>query len=277
MIDASVERYLLGSLVAERAGITVLVQDLRGVDVHWHDFYELVYVRAGSALHRLNGRPHLVEPGSIIMMTPADFHEFEATSAQPLSCYNVVVDPWVVEQELDDLLAHGVSWETAVLDPGGSSEADFARLEREFQAGAAGSVPLMTALLRCILVEASRLREAPSPDADVQGTSAPEDVRRAIRYVERHFREPITLADVAAEARLSPNYLSERFRQVTGTPFQAYLQSRRLRFARSLLASTRLGVTEICHAAGFNNPSHFGRAYRRRYGEMPSAARRGQV
>ncbi len=38
------------------------------------------------------------------------------------------------------------------------------------------------------------------------------------------------------------------------------LQNRRLRFARSLLVSTDLGVTEVCHAAGLNSRSHFGRA-----------------
>ncbi|ETK32863.1 helix-turn-helix transcriptional regulator [Microbispora sp. ATCC PTA-5024] len=69
---------------------------------------------------------------------------------------------------------------------------------------------------------------------------------------------------------VSPNYFSERFRDHTGSSFQVYLQERRLRFARSLLASTSLSVTEVCHAAGFNTLSHFRRAYRRRYGSAPS-------
>jgi transcriptional regulator GlxA family with amidase domain len=94
-----------------------------------------------------------------------------------------------------------------------------------------------------------------------------------VSYVDRHFREPLTLADAAAQAHLSANYFSERFRQYTGTSFQTYLQERRLRFARSLLASTSLPVTEVCHAAGFHNLSHFGRAYRQRYGVSPSGRR----
>jgi AraC-like DNA-binding protein len=94
-----------------------------------------------------------------------------------------------------------------------------------------------------------------------------------VLYVDRHFREPISLAAAAARAHLSPNYFSERFRDFTGQPFQVYLQERRLRVARSLLASTKLSVTEVCHAAGFNSLSHFGRAFRRRYGVPPSARR----
>jgi AraC-like DNA-binding protein len=87
----------------------------------------------------------------------------------------------------------------------------------------------------------------------------------------------ISITVAPAVAHLSPNYFSERFRAATGIPFQTYLQDRRLRFARSLLAATDLGVTEVCYAAGFNSPSHFGRAYRRRYGESPSARRGQQV
>lgn len=276
MIENAIERYLVDHLAPRDAPVTVLLQELAGVDVHWHDFYELVYVISGVAHHRLNGATHTLRPGSIVLLTPADFHEFSATDSGALRCYNVVVQPSVVERELDDLRRHGVGWPSAVIDDGGFAAADFQRLWRESQAPQASSPALLTAVLRCILVEVARsiaLRSGMTPPQTSGGVD--DDVRRAIGYVETHFREPITLADVAAEARLSPNYLSERFRQVTGIPFQAYLQHLRLRFARSLLASTPLSVIEVCHAAGFNDASHFGRAYRRRYGETPTAARSG--
>jgi len=92
-------------------------------------------------------------------------------------------------------------------------------------------------------------------------------ITRAVLYVDRHFRQPLTLKAVAAQAHLSRNYFSGRFRDVTGTSFQTYLQQRRLHFARSLLASSRLGMSEVCHASGCNSVSHFSRAYRLRYGE----------
>jgi transcriptional regulator GlxA family with amidase domain len=66
-------------------------------------------------------------------------------------------------------------------------------------------------------------------------------MRRALRYVERHFREPLTLAQVAAVAQLSPHWFSEQFRQATGDSFQSHVKRRRLQFARALLDSTELG------------------------------------
>ena len=121
----------------------------------------------------------------------------------------------------------------------------------------------------CLVVELARQQRVETA-ADDHRPGVADELRAAVRYVDRHFREPISLADAARRAHLSPNYFSERFRRYTGTSFQLYLQERRLRFACSLLTSTSLSVTEVCHAAGFNSLSHFGRAYRRRYGTAPS-------
>jgi AraC-like DNA-binding protein/mannose-6-phosphate isomerase-like protein (cupin superfamily) len=269
-----VERYTIDGLLARDTEIRVIRQQLRHVDVHWHDFYELAYVIAGSARHVLNGSDRLVGPGSVFLLTPTDFHELHATSEQPLTCYNVVIDPQVGERQLDELLPSRTGWPPAVADGFDEAEPDFRRLWDESLATRPGSAALMEAVLRCVLIELIRKRDPTAAAGEREWmTGAQAEVRRAVSYVDRHFREPLTLADVAAQAHLSPNYFSERFRQATGTPFQAYLQQRRLRFARSLLASTDLGVTEVCHAAGFNNASYFGRAYRRRYGEAPSAHR----
>jgi AraC-like DNA-binding protein/mannose-6-phosphate isomerase-like protein (cupin superfamily) len=274
LADEPVERYTVDGLLARDAEIRVMRPELGPVAVHWHDFYELGFVIAGTARHVLNGQERFVRPGSVFLLTPTDFHELDPTSGSPLTCYNVVIDAAVAERQLDELVPSRAGWPPAEVEDFYEAEADFRRLWDESSASRPGSPALMEAVLRCIVIELIR-RRGPTPVSPEHErlSGAQAEIRRAVLYVDRHFREPLTLASVAAQAHLSPNYFSERFRESTGTPFQAYLQHRRLRFARSLLASTSLGVTEVCHAAGFNSPSYFGRAYRRRYGEAPSAGR----
>jgi AraC-like DNA-binding protein len=265
------ERYSVNGLLARDAAVRVMRPELHRVDVHWHDFYELVFVTGGSARHVLNGVPHVIGAGSAFLLTPTDFHEIIADGPEPLSCYNIVIDPQVAERQLDELLPSRTGWPPAAVARFDEAEPDFRRLWNESLAGLSGSASVMESLLTCILVELLRRRDPEETTREQEHlTGSLREIRRAVLYVDRHFREQLALADVAAQAHLSPNYFSERFRQVTGTPFQTYLQHRRLRFARSLLLSTSLGVTEVCHAAGFNSPSHFGRAYRRMYGEAPS-------
>jgi AraC-like DNA-binding protein len=262
-----VERFTVESLLLPDLGARVMQPRLRLVDVHWHDYYELSLVLAGEAEHVVNGEVGTIGRGSAFLLSPADFHAIRAIGGEPLICYNTVIDPALMERQLAALGApslDGFPWQADdLLD----AEGDFRRLQEELDQPRLGSASVIEALVACIVVELARRRGADDP-ARTPATSP--DLRAAVLYVDRHFREPLTLAEVAARAHLSPNYFSERFRQYTGTSFQLYLQECRLRFARSLLASTSLGVTEACHAAGFNSLSHFGRVFRRRYGVSPS-------
>ncbi len=276
-MDEELERYTIDALLAPPVRIRVIRQELRRVDVHWHEFYEMAFVLEGTACHLLNGEPETLQPGSAFLLTPADFHRIDATSEQPLTCLNVVIDPGVVEQQLLGLLASAADWSAWpawTLASFDEAREDFLRLWDESQAQRPGAAALTDALVGCILIAFARRCAGSQGAVERQHRPRPDSaIARAVLFVDHHFREPVTLAHAAAQAHLSPNYFSERFREFTGIPFQVYLQQRRLRFARSLLAATDLGVTEVCHAAGFNSPSHFGRAYRRRYGQSPSAAR----
>lgn len=264
-----IARYTVESLLPEDLGARVLRQRLSSVGVHWHDYYELCLVLSGTAQHVLNGERHTIAAGSAFLLSPADLHEFHVLGPEPLDCYNTVIEPAVVERQLAALgpSVHGFPWRT---DDFGAAETDLRRLLTECEQPRLGSSLLVEALVAGLVVELARRCDVGSgPRA--RRPAGEDQLRDAVLFVDRHFREPITLADVATRAHLSANYFSERFRRYTGTPFQLYLQERRLRFARSLLASTTLSVSEVCHASGFNSLSHFGRAFRRRYGAAPSA------
>jgi AraC-like DNA-binding protein len=270
-----VERFTVDELLDPNAGIRVLRPQLRRVGVHWHDFYELGYVLDGTAQHVVNGLTYPLSHGSVFLLSPADFHELRPTSSNPLTCYNVVIDPLVLERQFDEISLTGTAWLPWSANGLELLEADFRRLWEESRSPQLGAGSLMESVLRCVVIELARRCSPSHGHEKLEGHPRSEvALSRAVSYVDRHFREPVTLADAAAQAHLSPNYFSERFGQFTGVSFQAYLQDRRLRFARSLLAATGLGVSEVCHAAGFNNSSHFGRAYRRRFGAAPSAGRR---
>ncbi|MDN3352262.1 AraC family transcriptional regulator [Actinomadura sp. DC4] len=264
-----VERFSTESLLLPDSGARVMRPRLRTVDVHWHDYYELCLVVSGAAEHVVNGVVRPIGRGSAFLLSPADFHAIRPAGREPLGCYNTVIDPGLIERQLADLGPPSVGdfpWQT---DDFLGAEPDLRRLQAELEEPRLGSARLVEALVGCLVVALARHQPRGAAVADDRPGVA-DELRAAVRYVDRHFREPISLADAARRAHLSPNYFSERFRDYTGSSFQLYLQERRLRFARSLLASTSSSVTEVCHAAGFNSLSHFGRAYRRRYGTAPS-------
>jgi AraC family transcriptional regulator len=81
-----------------------------------------------------------------------------------------------------------------------------------------------------------------------------------------------TLAEVAAEVRCSPVYLTQVFQQVEGQPLYRY--QLRLRLARALdLLGQYDDLTALSLDLGFSSHSHFSSSFREAYGRSPSAFR----
>jgi AraC-like DNA-binding protein len=87
--------------------------------------------------------------------------------------------------------------------------------------------------------------------------------------IEAHD-QPLSIKDIAREARMSPFHFIRQFEAVFGlTPHQFRIQSR-LDHAKLLLAKGRHSVTEVCMEVGFSSLGSFSDLFTRRVGEAPS-------
>jgi AraC-like DNA-binding protein len=97
----------------------------------------------------------------------------------------------------------------------------------------------------------------------------PERLLRTLRFVETHFAEPLTLADLAGQAHLSVSRFSAEFRQHMRASPMEYLLQLRLRQAIHFLRDRNLSVAEVAERTGFNDPFYFSRQFRRHHGHSP--------
>nr|WP_255426451.1 AraC family transcriptional regulator [Pseudonocardia sp. C8] len=117
------------------------------------------------------------------------------------------------------------------------------------------------------------LEEAADP-----GPAAPKVIRRAAALIDDHAREPLTVDDVAEAVGLSVRSLQEGFRRHLDTTPTARLREARLAGVRAELRAadpTRCTVSRVAADWGFHHLGRFAVAYRRRWGESPSATLRG--
>ena len=107
---------------------------------------------------------------------------------------------------------------------------------------------------------------------DAEATPLMRRIDRSVQLIESEFSRPLTLADLANAAALSPFYFARAFRRFVGVPPHRYLTAVRLRHAARLL-DEGASVTFTCYEVGFGSLSHFVTAFRKRFGVVPSAAR----
>lgn len=102
-------------------------------------------------------------------------------------------------------------------------------------------------------------------------------VQRASTYVRAHSDRALSLAEVAREVRVSPNYLTSLFRAVAGKPLGRFIADERMARASELLQSTHLSVKEVAGQLGFNDAYGFSRTFKAFSGRSPSQWRASRV
>src|SRR3954465_15573665 len=96
---------------------------------------------------------------------------------------------------------------------------------------------------------------------------------RAKDLADARYSERIDVADLARAASLSRAHFSREFRRTFGESPHAYLLTRRLERAASLLRTTDRSVTEICFDVGLRSVGSFTTSFTRTYGVSPTAYR----
>jgi AraC family transcriptional regulator len=99
-------------------------------------------------------------------------------------------------------------------------------------------------------------------------------VLRARDFLEANLERPLTLAELARAACLSPCHLHRSFAAALGETPRAYVTRRRLERARELLTATERPIGDIALALGFASAASFATMYRRHLREAPRVARR---
>jgi AraC-like DNA-binding protein len=96
---------------------------------------------------------------------------------------------------------------------------------------------------------------------------------RAKDLADARYVEPLEVDDLADVAGLSRAHFSREFRRAFGESPHAYLLTRRLERAATLLRSTDRTVADICFAVGLKSVGSFTTSFTRTYGRSPTAYR----
>jgi YesN/AraC family two-component response regulator len=94
-------------------------------------------------------------------------------------------------------------------------------------------------------------------------------VRLACEYIEKNFQENINLNKISNYVSLSKNYFCNIFKKETGITIWDYLIRIRMEEAKRMLLETEQKTYEISEKVGYDDPSYFGRLFKKYTGFTP--------
>ncbi len=100
-------------------------------------------------------------------------------------------------------------------------------------------------------------------------------IRQLMKYIESHYREDVSLDDLAEHVGFHPNYVCMLFKKNTGESYLTCLHKERLYAAKKSLRETDYTIEQIAEEVGYNSASQFARVFRKYEGVSPSAFRTG--
>jgi AraC-like DNA-binding protein len=141
-------------------------------------------------------------------------------------------------------------------------------------AGLTGSVNVSWEELSVqMAVRAVRLAGGSAPGAGAVTPAATARVTHAVRRIERDPGQPLSLSELAREARLNPYHFLRIFQRLTGVTPHQYVLRTRLREAATRLAAGPGRVLDVAFDSGFGDVSNFNHAFRAEFGVSPRVYR----
>lgn len=248
--------------------------------MHGHeDFYELVVVLEGSAVHVTENGKYRISKGDVFVIGKDLCHGYEEPDG--LKICNIMFRPdtfITADHDIKQLpgfhalflLEPRFSQDNALgsrmkLPPDAFAEVSniIAEAVREYEGHAPGSRTLITACFLRIAVILSRLYGAENKRREIEGISL------AAAYMESHSSEEIPMERLAEMSHYSQRHFIRLFSEIYEVAPHRYLTDIRIRRAASLLRDTRLDVSEISIRCGFSDPNYFSRIFRKYYGTSP--------
>lgn len=252
--------------------------------------YMLMYVQEGEMVVHVEGREVLFRPGEFCLIQPGELHSLEGPSdtITPYVHMDVFYNPgrersFVVRSGRVDvsgsegLMQPRLEAVTGVRIPTRfvpSNPAQFRDTmlktigiwQRRDFLGQLESHQLASGLVLEMLRSYSR-GGADSPDR-------PEFLNWITSHMSLHLSEPLSVADMADRAGLSPSRFSRVFRDRFGSPPHRFLLHLRVQRAQDLLQHTGLTMRQISGQCGFSDVHHFAKTFKKVSGQTPGSYRR---
>lgn len=228
------------------------------------------YVLSGKGRFSVQGQEYSLEAGMGFLIEPGELAFYEADAAEPWTYVWVGFGGSQAEDYMEKM---GLSGKHPIFCSKRSDElyACVRNMMEHNTSGVANDLRRNGELAVFLSLIASEVSVRETDDGD----KANSYVRKAIRFIQNNYCNPIKVTDVADFVCVNRSYLYTLFENSIGMPPQKFLSAYRITKASELLQTTDIPVESIALSCGYGDALVFTKAFKQIKGVSPSMYRKG--
>jgi|GEM_PF-381427 len=256
---------------------------------HRHEFTEIAVILSGSGIHVTGEVRHEVSSGDVLVLDSRRTHGYEQT--RNLNLANIIIRSDAlsrIRRGLDKRAGfhalfrlESVSWRRSEytrrlhLSPVELEQIQewISRLEEETSPGSRGGRVLEDAYLTLILdALARKFERSVIPESRTDGRlHLDARLGRLLAWVEKNLERPLSVGELARQAKMSERTFHRLFRLALGMSPMAYVIQARIAKATARLSQMETGesITALASVCGFDDSNYFSRCFRQHTGMTP--------
>ena len=246
------------------------------IPVHWHDEFEIIYVRSGFLTVSISGESYIGKTGEAFVVSPGNLHLMGSQSGTvdyytflfPLKYISFCTDDMLDEKLLEPLNSGHLMICPRVND---TAKELCEQLIKIYEAKNDESESKITTQVRTKIILLQFILEMWKKgfviENDTSGRNTVE--KEMVSYIHQNFTGKISLREFGEQFHLSEKYISRYFKEHFHITLSQYVTYLRLEHAKQLLQDTDIPVTDVAMQSGYQNVSYFIRSFQKAYAVSP--------
>ena len=239
---------------------------------HFHEFYEIFILLEDSASHLIEGEYYDLQKYDMVLLKPSLLHKSRYNPGPPskrlIINFSIPIELPGLRRNMEGILA---PFRESI-----PNNELFSSLNEIFSIASPkqpNNGVFIHAKFLQFLFTLNAHKEENSYERQQVADSITQKIYSITAYIHTHYKEPLSLSQLAEQFFISSCYLSHVFKEITGFTLTNYIQMTRIKNAQQLLLYTDLRIKEVTERCGFTSFSQFNRVFNKFCGCPPSRYR----
>ena len=249
----------------------------RTEEPHAHPFFQIFFLIKGKLIHHINNLSADMSIGEMAIIPPGVMHCISLENTPSFYSFSFNLSTFgeinTINEQVITILNSLQDVGKKILPKTSIADDDilhiqsiFERIYKEYEQKKVGfkesiisyAILLITQFIR-------RYHLTNTVFSSVESYTAEQMVLNCIKYIDTHFTEDLKIDDLSRISAISPSTFCACFKKITGATLNAYLNSRRIKYATELIKKG-YKITNVSSFCGYNDFATFSRNFKKNVG-----------